>query len=107
SQASTSKVRNFSMSLDYAEETRRHILLPVYLTTYRYNEESFSVLLNGQSGLISGQRPVDWRKIMLVIVALFIPGIISAIYTLLTTSSVEDNPALIITAVLLIAALIF
>ncbi|MFQ5578748.1 MAG: hypothetical protein ACE5G8_17360, partial [Anaerolineae bacterium] len=33
--------------------------------------------INGQNGAISGQRPADWRKIWLVIAALFAPGLVA------------------------------
>lgn len=74
-QASTSKVRNFSMQLDFADETWRYVLLPVYLTTYRYENQTYQVMINGQTGSIEGQRPVDWQKIWLVIALLLAPGL--------------------------------
>ena len=63
SQASTSKIRNFSMQLDFQDETWRYILLPAYINTYFYENKPFQVLINGQTGVIAGQRPADWRKI--------------------------------------------
>lgn len=78
-QASTSKVRNFSMTLDYSDESWRYVLLPVYLSSYSYDSESFSLMVNGQTALISGQRPVDWRKIIAVCVLSYIPGLIVAL----------------------------
>lgn len=82
-QASTSKVRNFSMGLDYAEETWRHVLLPVYLMTYRYENDAFSVMINGQTGYITGQRPVEWRKVGISIIASLLPAMITALSALL------------------------
>lgn len=54
--------RNFKMTLDFSSESWRYILLPIYIAAYQYGEETFQVLINGQSGKIAGQRPVDWRK---------------------------------------------
>jgi predicted RNA-binding Zn-ribbon protein involved in translation (DUF1610 family) len=75
SQASTSKIRNFSMNLDFSDESWRYILLPVYLTTYLYNNQTYQVMVNGQTGAIAGQRPVDWTKVWLAVFGLIAPGL--------------------------------
>ncbi len=82
SQASTNKIRNFSMQLDFSEENWRYILLPVYINTYYYNNEPFQLLLNGQTGDIAGQRPADWRKVGLVAAGLFVPAILLFLFLL-------------------------
>ncbi len=84
SQASTSNIRNFSMSLDFADEAWRYILLPVYLAAYTYENKVYQVLLNGLTGSISGQRPVDWEKVWLVILALLAPGLLLSLAGLIT-----------------------
>jgi DNA-directed RNA polymerase subunit RPC12/RpoP len=72
----TSHVRNFSMSADFADESWRYILLPVYLAAYKYQEKTYQMLVNGQTGVIAGQKPVAWWKIWLAIAALLAPGMI-------------------------------
>jgi ribosomal protein S27AE len=83
-QASTPRIRNFSMSLDFREESWRYILLPIYLAAYQYMGKSFQVMINGQNGSISGQRPVDWTKVWLVIAAILSPGLLLGIIGLIT-----------------------
>jgi predicted RNA-binding Zn-ribbon protein involved in translation (DUF1610 family) len=83
-QASTSQVRNFSMNLDFAEESWRYILAPVYLATYKYDKQPYQVMINGQTGEISGQRPVDWNKVWLVIALLLSPGLLLGLLGLIT-----------------------
>ena len=70
----TSHVRNFSMTADFADESWRYILLPVYLATYKYQDKTFQVIVNGQTGKVAGQKPVAWWKIWLAIAALLAPG---------------------------------
>jgi predicted RNA-binding Zn-ribbon protein involved in translation (DUF1610 family) len=74
-QASTRKIRNFSMELDFSNESWRYVLLPVYLANYHYEQKTFQVMVNGQTGEISGQRPADWAKVLLVVAALLAPGL--------------------------------
>jgi hypothetical protein len=83
-QASSSNVRNFSMSLDFADETWRYILLPVYLANYSFQNQKFQVTVNGQTGTIAGQRPVDWTKVWLAVGLLLAPGLVLGLIGLFT-----------------------
>ena len=74
-QASSSKFRNFSMGVDFEGESWRYILLPVYVASYVYDGRLYQALVNGQSGEISGQRPVNWEKVWLMIAAVLLPGV--------------------------------
>jgi len=91
-QASTNKIRNFSMNMDFDDETWRYILLPVYLTTYRYEEETFQVKVNGQIGKITGQRPVEWRKVMMACAASFVPSLLIALAALIFGARIGGTP---------------
>ena len=105
-QASTSMIRNFSMSLDFADESWRHILLPVYIAAYRYANQSYQVLINGQTGTISGQRPVDWNKVWLVIAAILAPGVLTSLVGLFTMLMAIGVPILAVGAFLLLVGII-
>ena len=52
--ASSSQVRNFTMTLDFNEEQWRYILVPVYTSVYRY-QETYQILVNGQTGGLPGR----------------------------------------------------
>jgi hypothetical protein len=102
-QASSSRMRNFSMNLDFSEESWRYILLPLYLAVYHYNQEPYQIMVNGQTGQIAGQRPVDWRKVGLAMAAALLPGLLAALIALILSWSQPgtDVSLLIVTAVLL------
>ncbi len=72
----TKHVRNFSMTADFTDESWRYILLPVYIATYKFNDQAYQMMINGQTGTSAGQKPVAWWKIWLVIGALLSPGTI-------------------------------
>ena len=62
------------MSADFANESWRYILLPIYLASYKYEDKIFQVMVNGQTGVVAGQKPVEWWKVWAAIAALLAPG---------------------------------
>jgi hypothetical protein len=77
-------VRNFQMAADFADERWRYVLLPVYLASYRFDERTFQVMVNGQTGQVAGQKPVAWLRVWLAIAALLSPGACLGLAGLLT-----------------------
>ncbi len=78
-QIKSSHVRNFSMLVDFDDEVWRYILLPVYAAAYRFENETFQVLVNGQTGVVAGQKPIAWWKVWLAIAGLLSPGVLLAL----------------------------
>ncbi len=70
----SSHVRNMRMTADFADERWRYVLLPVYLAAYPFEERTFQVMVNGQTGQVAGQKPVAWVRVWLAIAALLAPG---------------------------------
>jgi len=62
--------RNLQISPEYAGETFKHILLPVWLLTYDYRARSFQVVVNGATGGIAGQYPKSGWKIFFLILTI-------------------------------------
>lgn len=71
----TQKIANADIKL--SDETFKHILLPIYLSSYRYDGKEFNFYINGQTGVLSGNRPYSFWKIfffvlfILVVIAVF------------------------------------
>jgi hypothetical protein len=59
--------RIISMKTNYDEITFKHLLLPVYVSAYRYKDKLYQFLVNGRTGEVQGQRPYSWIKITLAI----------------------------------------
>jgi predicted RNA-binding Zn-ribbon protein involved in translation (DUF1610 family) len=85
-QASTSRIRNFTMALDFRDESWRYVLAPVYLAAYRYQGERYQVLVNGQTGKVAGQRPVAWTKVWLAVAAMVAPGLLLGVVGLIASA---------------------
>ena len=74
-QINGTKIRNFSMTAKFPDETWRYVLLPVYLSAYKYKNRTFQIMVNGQTGTVAGQKPVVWTKVWLTIALLLAPGV--------------------------------
>lgn len=61
--------RNLSISMQLANITWKHCLLPVYVAAYRYGDKSYRFLVNGETGKVSGEAPYSWWKIVLTVLA--------------------------------------
>ena len=60
-----------------SDETFKHILLPVYISAYRFNGKEYHFYINGQTGAISGTHPYSfWKIFFLVLFILIVIGII-------------------------------
>ena len=68
---------------DYAAETFKHILLPVWMAAYKYSGKSYRFLVNGQTGEVQGERPWSvWKITFAVIGALIVAGGMAYVYYL-------------------------
>jgi hypothetical protein len=45
--------------------TYKHVLLPIWIGTYRFKGQEFHLLVNGQTGKVGGKKPRDTTKITL------------------------------------------
>ncbi len=43
------------------------MLLPVWIAAYRYHDQVFRFLVNGQTGEVVGKAPYSWIKILLTV----------------------------------------
>jgi DNA-directed RNA polymerase subunit RPC12/RpoP len=62
--------RLHSVQTRHVGVTFKHILLPVWLATYRYQDRPYRLIVNGRTGEIMGDRPYSWVKITLLVVAI-------------------------------------
>ncbi len=70
-----------SVRTRYYNITFKHLLLPVWLSAYRYNNRTFRFLVNARTGEVQGERPYSTLKIVLLV--LLILAIVSAVLLVL------------------------
>ncbi len=52
-----------SKDVHYDKITFKHVLLPVWVSAFRYNNKVFRFLVNARTGEVQGERPWSWLKI--------------------------------------------
>lgn len=62
-----------SMQTRYGQITFKHVLLPVWLASYRWQNKAFRVAVNGRTGQVTGERPYSaWKIAAAVVIGLLI-----------------------------------
>jgi len=72
--------RVHSVRTQYSNVTFKHILLPIWLSAYRYRDKAYRFLINARTGEVQGERPWSWVKITAAVLVTI--GIIAGIVLL-------------------------
>ncbi|GHC43575.1 DNA helicase PriA [Ulvibacter litoralis] len=66
----TQRVSSINMRL--RDETFKHILLPMFVSTYVFKGKRYNFFVNGQTGALTGERPYSFWKIFFLVLAILI-----------------------------------
>ncbi|MBF9224121.1 primosomal protein N' (replication factor Y) - superfamily II helicase [Hymenobacter ruricola] len=68
--------RGLRVDTTFSEESFKHLLLPLWLCAYTYRGKLYHFLVNGQTGKVSGSRPLSfWKVLLLVLLGLLVGGL--------------------------------
>jgi predicted RNA-binding Zn-ribbon protein involved in translation (DUF1610 family) len=74
--------RNLNVSTQLSALTFKHVLLPVWVASYRYHAKTFRFMINGQTGRVDGEKPISWIKVTIAaVIVLLIIGLAIFLYT--------------------------
>jgi DNA-directed RNA polymerase subunit RPC12/RpoP len=62
--------RIHSIRTQHDDVTFKHLLLPTWISAYRYKDKVYRFLVNARSGEVQGERPYSWVKIALAALGL-------------------------------------
>lgn len=71
----------------YGDVSFKHILLPVWVASYRYGGKAYQFVVNGQTGEVQGERPYSWIKIAIAVVI----GLILAFIFILVAGEIDGS----------------
>lgn len=58
-----------SIHPNYRDVTYKYLLLPVWMSSFRYQDKIYHFMVNGQTGKVSGKTPISWIKVALTVIA--------------------------------------
>jgi predicted RNA-binding Zn-ribbon protein involved in translation (DUF1610 family) len=61
------RCRNLKVNAKLEGLSSATVLLPVWIMAYRYQDQVYRFLVNGQTGRATGQAPVSWKKVIAAI----------------------------------------
>lgn len=62
-----------NVSTDFQHITYKHILLPIWISSFHFKDKTYRFLVNGQTGKVTGQSPISVVKVsILVAIIVFI-----------------------------------
>ncbi len=69
--------RNLHVNSHKHGQTFKHIILPVWISSYKYQNKIYHFTINGQTGKIYGKKPISWFKVaaLVLVFVLFILGV--------------------------------
>ncbi len=85
-------VRGLRVQTSFDDITYKHLLLPVWISSYIFNEKTYQYMVNGQTGEVQGEAPISWMKIALIVIALL--GVIGLIILFANMNGPVPEPGL-------------
>lgn len=61
------RVRNLRITTKYSDLTYKYLLLPVWISSYKYQDKVYQFMVNGQTGKVSGKIPISIPKVIITV----------------------------------------
>ena len=67
----TNHVRNVSFDTEYSNVKFKYLLLPIWISSFKYKDKIYNFMVNGQTGKVGGKTPISpWRVLAAVLIAI-------------------------------------
>ena len=73
--------RIYSVNTKYNDITFKHVLLPIWISAYRFKNKVYRFLINGRTGEVQGERP--WSVWKIIFFSLSIAAVVTGIVILI------------------------
>ncbi|AXH99097.1 hypothetical protein DV702_04715 [Sporosarcina sp. PTS2304] len=65
-------VQVVNLSTEFTDITYKHILLPIWISSFHFNEKVYQFIVNGQTGKVSGNYPISVMKVVFLTISVLI-----------------------------------
>lgn len=63
-------VRNVRLDTTFSNITYKYLLLPIWISNFKYNDKIYQFMVNGQTGKVAGKTPISIPKVILTILGI-------------------------------------
>ncbi len=70
------EVRAVQIAANYKTVAYKHILVPVWLSAYKYKNKTYQYMINGENGKVAGHAPVSAWKVIFLILGIAAAGVL-------------------------------
>ena len=85
---SADSVRNMNINTEFNNITYKYLLLPIWISSFKYNNKVYNFMVNGQTGKVSGNTPISWIKVAITVIV-----VIAAIAIIMHFLNQDSNAA--------------
>ncbi|MBR1866935.1 MAG: hypothetical protein IJ801_10615 [Lachnospiraceae bacterium] len=78
SQHHADQVRNLRTQTEFRDITYKYLLLPIWVSNFKYNDQVYQFMVNGQTGKVADKTPVSVPKVVLTVIGIIV--IIAILY---------------------------
>lgn len=64
----TSHVRNIAFSTEYSNIKFKYLLLPIWISSFKYKGKIYNFMVNGQTGKVGGKTPISPLRVTIAVV---------------------------------------
>jgi LSD1 subclass zinc finger protein len=66
-----------SVTTRYSDIKFKHVLLPVWMSAYRFRDKAYRFLVNGQTGEVAGESPLSWQRVTFLVIGILVVVVIA------------------------------
>ncbi len=71
------EVDSVRKSTSYSDIKYKYLLLPIWISSFKYNGKQYQFMINGQTGKVGGKSPISpWRVLVAIIIGLLVLGLL-------------------------------
>jgi predicted RNA-binding Zn-ribbon protein involved in translation (DUF1610 family) len=74
------QVRSLHFSTAHSDITYKYVMLPIWLSSFRYSGKTYQFLVNGQTGKVGGQSPISAIKVGIAIFLVLVLATLIFVY---------------------------
>ncbi len=62
------RIEGIKMATNYDNITFKYLLAPIWMAAFKYNDKTYNIAINGQTGRVSGKSPISAIRVIIAII---------------------------------------